>query len=202
MNSRSKYLKENLTLANFLSAIRMVLIVPFVLFFKKQDYFFAASMLVLSGISDFFDGIAARALNQITALGKILDPIADKMTLITVLICICTMFPSVVYFAVILIIKDLLMLIGGAVLIKKRITPPASKWYGKVGTALFYFSVTLLVVMKIIFKYEAGTILLISLFSATTAMMIFAVVKYFIMFKSLIKESKTTVNDRTEKKGE
>lgn len=189
MDNQIGSLKSNLTLANFLSAIRIVVIIPFVAFFNSEHYLYAAFMLVLSAISDFLDGIVARALNQVTALGKILDPIADKMTLIAVLLCICTMFPVIVYFAAALIVKDVLMLIGGAVLIKKKITPPSAKWYGKVGTAMFYFSVILIVVLKIIYRIEVSNTLIIVLFTLTTAMMIFAVVKYFLTFMSLIKDS-------------
>lgn len=189
MDSQMGSLKSNLTLANFLSAIRIVVIIPFVIFFNSEHYLYAAFMLVLSAISDFLDGIVARAFDQVTALGKILDPIADKMTLIAVLVCICTMFPVIVYFAAVLIIKDVLMLIGGGLLIKKKITPPSAKWYGKVGTAMFYFSVLLMVVLKIIYRVEVSDVLVVILFTLTTAMMLFAVIKYFLTFMSLIKES-------------
>lgn len=63
--------------------------------------------------------MAARKLNQVTPLGKILDPIADKVTLFAVVICMVIYVPMVLPILVTLLVKDLLMLIGGADLIKK-----------------------------------------------------------------------------------
>ena len=98
--------KDNFNIPNMLSFIRIIIIIPFVLYFLNDDYLFAALMLVLSGVSDMFDGIIARKLNQITKLGKILDPVADKLTLTAVIICMGVKFPEIVPLVVILILKD------------------------------------------------------------------------------------------------
>lgn len=63
--------------------------------------------------------MAARKLNQVTPLGKILDPIADKVTLFAVVICMVIYVPMVLPILVTLLVKDLIMLLGGADLIKK-----------------------------------------------------------------------------------
>ena len=202
MENLTGSIKRNLTLANFLSSIRLALIVVFVVLFKKEHYIGAFVTLVFSAISDLLDGIAARALNQVTELGKILDPIADKLTLIAVLICICTMFPIVAYFAVVLIIKDLLMLIGGGVLLKKKIAPPAAKWYGKLGTTIFYSSVLIIVVLKVFYQHVASDMLIITLFSLTTAVMLFAVIRYFMTFRLLLKENNQKIINKKKPKGE
>ena len=133
-----KHFKENLTVPNLLSVLRILLIVPFVFFFLQKNYIASAAMLVLSGLSDMFDGMIARRFNQITALGKILDPIADKLTLVAVIICIGMIVPRIIPLVVILVLKDLLMLLGGAYLLRKHITPPAAKWYGKLATVVFF----------------------------------------------------------------
>lgn len=177
--------KDNFNIPNMLSFIRIIIIIPFVLYFLNDDYLFAALMLVLSGVSDMFDGIIARKLNQITKLGKILDPVADKLTLTAVIICMGVKFPEIVPLVVILILKDLSMLIAGSFLLKKGIEPAAAKWYGKLSTVVFYVSVIIIVALKAIWGIN-NPVISISLLTVTAAFMLFALFKYFMIFLKLI----------------
>lgn len=179
--------KELKTVPNLLSMLRILLIIPFVFFFLSGNYIMAAVMIIISGISDALDGFIARKFNQITEIGKMLDPLADKLTLIAIMICIVILFPIVLPVVVILIIKDVMMMIGASILLKKNIKPPAARWYGKVATIMFYFSVSLIVFLKAAFNYD-NTVLSFFLLGITAAMMIFALVEYFILFLNLIKE--------------
>lgn len=178
--------KEIFTVPNLLSFFRIILIVPFVYFFLQKNYVFAAAALILSGISDALDGFIARTFNQITQLGKVLDPIADKLTLFAIMVCMVILTPVVMPVMIVLIIKDALMLIGGSQLIKYKIAPPAAKWYGKAGTFMFYVSVCLIVFLKAAFNYE-NDILSIVLLGITTAMMLFALIRYGMIFRQLMK---------------
>lgn len=179
--------KENLNIPNILSLARIIIIVPFVLYFLNDDYLASAFVLIVSGFSDMFDGMIARSLGQITPLGKVLDPLADKLTLTAVIICMGIKFPEIVPFVVILILKDLSMLIAGSFLIKKGIEPPAARWYGKVATVFFYVSVIIIVALKAIWGLNRP-IVSISLLSVTSAFMLFALFKYFIIFLKLIND--------------
>lgn len=85
------------------------------------------------------------------------------------------------------------MLVGGIALIKNNIQPPQARWYGKVGTILFYISVCTIVVLKV-FEVEIPYLSL-ALLSVTAVSMIFALVKYFLLFLELI-----TNNDSSQKK--
>ncbi len=145
-----------------------------------------------------FDGAIARKFNQVTQLGKkILDPIADKLTLIAVVICLAILFPSVWPIVIILMSKDILMLIGGAVLLCMKIRPPAAKWYGKVATAIFYVSITTMVCLSAIFNYK-NDVLDIILMSLTLIAMIVAFVSYAIIFVKLIKNRNNNDIDKIE----
>lgn len=181
--------KDFLTIPNLLSMLRIVLIAPFVFFFLKENYIAAAIALIISGLSDALDGFIARTFNQVTELGKVLDPIADKLTLISIMVCVTIFSPIVLPVMVVLIFKDMAMLTGGSLIIKRGITPPASKWYGKVSTFMFYISVCLIVFLKAAFNYE-NSFLSLLLLSLTTLMMIFSLVKYFMIFRSIINENK------------
>ena len=177
-----------MTVPNILSFFRILIIIPFIYMFLKDDYILAALFLILSGLSDMFDGIIARKLNQITALGKILDPVADKLTLVAVVLCMGVKFPEIMPLVVLLLIKDVSMLLAGGFLIKKKIEPPAAMWYGKLSTTLFYLSVIIILTLKAAFGIS-NTNLSIFLLSITVIFMIFALIKYFELFMELLKNN-------------
>ncbi len=199
MNKIKNFFKENLTVPNLLSVIRLLVIIPLVFALMNQRYLEAGIYLLISGLSDMFDGIIARKFNQVTQLGKMLDPIADKLTLIAVLICIAILFPSVTFIVAILLIKDILMLIGGAVLLCMKIKPPAAKWYGKVATAIFYVSIILIIFLEVVFKYQ-NNILTLILLSVTGVAMIVAFVSYGVIFVKLIRNRNSKRNTEGKNK--
>lgn len=175
------------TVPNLITYVRFILIIPFAYFFLKEEYISSAICIGLSGLSDCFDGLAARKLNQVTSLGKILDPIADKITLLVVVVCMVIFVPVVLPVLIVLLLKDVLMLLGGTDLINKGITPPAAKWYGKVGTVVFYISVCIIVFLKAILNYE-NFALDLTLLSVTALTMIFALYQYGKIYIQLVKE--------------
>ena len=171
---------------NLLSFFRILMIIPFVISFLKNNYALSVIVLCISGITDVLDGIIARKTNQITKLGKFLDPVADKLTLIAVVVCLSLQFSEVIPFVSILIVKDLSMLIAGGVLILSGVELPAARWYGKVSTAAFYVSVLTLVLLREVFLINCS-LLIVLFFSITTALMVFALFKYFILCLELLK---------------
>mgnify|MGYP003291271145 CR=1 FL=1 len=187
------------TVPNILCYFRIALIAPMLYFFFKartmdyaEEYTISAAVcLVLSGLSDFFDGILARKLNQITELGKMLDPVADKLTLFAVGICVVFIEPAVIPVISLLIIKDLLMLIGASYMLKNHVKPCASKWYGKVGTFLFYISVGLIVLFDLILGMgDQFRIYAIVLLTLTAVMMTYSLIRYFMFFRSIMNAEK------------
>ncbi len=86
--------KGCLTVPNLLSLIRIFLIPAFAVLYYKGHIGWAVLMLALSGISDFLDGKIARRFNQVSELGKILDPVADKLTQITIAVMLYIAFRS------------------------------------------------------------------------------------------------------------
>lgn len=186
---------RNLTIPNFLSLVRILVIPTMVMYFLEENYAMAGVMLLISGISDMFDGILARKLNQVTQLGKMLDPVADKLTLIAVVICINILYPTILPFVIVLFAKEISMLCGGLILIKKKIKPPAAEWYGKTATVIFYVSVISIVLIKAIWHITNDMVVYI-LFSITTLSMLFALVKYAIIFFDLIKQNKNSKNEK------
>lgn len=118
-----------------------------------------------------------------------LDPAADKVTLIAVMIGVGMKFTEVIPFMILLILKEISMLLASAVLLKRHKFPTAAKWYGKIGTVSFYLSVIIIVVLKAIWGIENIT-LNMALMSITALLMIYALVKYFKIFTTMIKPNK------------
>lgn len=179
------------TIPNILTYVRLILIVPIAINFLLEKYSIAALCLMISALSDCFDGFIARRFNQITSLGKILDPIADKLTLFAIVICMAIKMPVVIPLLIILIFKDILMLTGGVDLMKKGITPPPAKWYGKLGTVVFYLSVCIIVVCKALFNIENNALNYL-LLGLSVVVMLFALYKYATLYFEKIREYKNS----------
>lgn len=183
------------TIPNILTYLRFLLVIPFVYFFIQAKfvnpayYIVAAICVGISGLTDCFDGMLARKLNQETSLGRILDPAADKFTLIAVAVCMVIYIPALLPLMLVLMVKDLTMMICGLILLSKKIPLPASRWYGKMATVVFYISVSVIIFLKAVYGYE-NPVLITVLFCITTACMIFALLNYSKLFLDLIKENK------------
>lgn len=142
-----EYFTGCLTIPNLLSVIRIALIPVFAVLFYDGEYGWAVLVLALSGSTDFFDGKIARKFNQISALGKLLDPIADKLTQITIAIVFYLTFSNssdetvkaFSWIFLIFIIKEVVMVIGGAIMIMFGLKPVAAEMPGKIATFAFYF---------------------------------------------------------------
>jgi len=134
---------RGLTIPNILSIFRIVLIPVYAwLYFSdyKSGALIAGIVLVISGMTDLLDGAIARKFNQISELGKVLDPLADKMTQVAVFICLYLKFPSLMPLFCFIVYKELMMISIGLWAIKKGFVVSA-KWWGKVTTFLIYCAV-------------------------------------------------------------
>ncbi len=134
------------TIPNLLSFLRIVIVPVFAYFYIKGELLLAVLMLALSGLSDFFDGKIARKFNQISALGKVLDPVADKFTQITIAVLLFwsfhnaqdQMLKAFSWVFLVFIFKEALMVVGGLVMLLLNIRPVAAEFYGKLATFAFY----------------------------------------------------------------
>ena len=181
--------REIYNIPNALSIVRIFLIIPFVINTMDENYLKAVEILFWSGVTDLLDGFLARILNQQTKFGEIIDPIADKLTLISIMVCLGIKFKSVVPFMLILIFKELIMLIAGAFILKKTKKAIKAKWYGKLGTAFFYFSISVIVIMKALWEIE-NKFLTDTLMIITSLLMLQALIRYAIEFVSIVHVNK------------
>lgn len=189
MAGERKPRNQNLTVPNALSALRIVLVPFFAVAFLKGHQITAAVLLGVSGLSDMFDGLIARKFNQITELGKMLDPLADKLTQGVVALCLAIRFPVIRPLLALFIIKELAMLCCAVILLKKKKRPCSAKWYGKVATVLFYISVGTIVVMDGFFQMSGTVFGVVSwtLLLLTAVMMVYSAVRYFQIFLEILR---------------
>lgn len=145
-------LKWEWTIPNALSLFRIVLIPIFAVLYLKSEQQpallgWSIVTLVISGLTDMFDGLIARACHQITEIGKVLDPIADKLTQVTVVLCLTIRIPRLWPLFAVCFVKELLQAIGAALLLfRKQSQVQAARWYGKISTIVFYVTMALYVV--------------------------------------------------------
>lgn len=132
------------TIPNILSIFRLLLIPVFVYTYcgLKNDLL-TALVLLLSGISDTADGVIARKFNMITTLGKAIDPVADKLTQIAMLLCLLTRFPSLIVLLLLLVIKELTDGVMSLLILTKKKTVLCADWHGKLTTFLLYATMIL-----------------------------------------------------------
>lgn len=144
--------KGCMTVPNLLTVIRIALIPFFAVLYLKGETVPALILLAVSGLTDLFDGKIARRFNQVSALGKILDPVADKLTQITVAVILLIKFLSAEsslirafgYVFIVFLAKEGFMVLGGLAMLIVGLRPGAAEIWGKVATVVFYVTMTLI----------------------------------------------------------
>lgn len=136
-----------MNIPNILTIFRIVLIPVFIfLFFSDFDNNLTWALIVfaVAGITDILDGFIARKYNLVSDLGKVLDPLADKLMLMTVLICLASMKLVPLWLLILMMIKEAVMVYGGIRLYfsKEQVIIPSNR-YGKLATVSFYLAICL-----------------------------------------------------------
>lgn len=172
-----------MNIPNILTTIRFFLIPIFYLVYNSslnKRFGIAIIIFVLSGITDILDGYIARKYDMITKWGTILDPLADKLMIITVLFCLSSdgILPKWVFFFI--LAKEVIMVAGGLKLLRYKESIPA-KYYGKITTLLIYAGV-----ISTVFSKKLSTFILY----IALAMALFAFHKYFESFMVISKNQK------------
>lgn len=186
-----KHIPNALTIARFF-------IIPSIIYYLVKDKYIAAFiMLTVSGLTDVLDGTIARKFNFITNFGKLIDPLADKVTQLSIL---CTLvFKGIIplWILVIVLLKEAFMICGASFLYGKDLVV-SSKWYGKAATVLFYLAITFsLLIRQFNLNFSFGIIL----YYLALFMTIFSLVMYFREFyiKGYFKKENLKLNEEVEK---
>lgn len=141
--------KDFFTIPNILCYVRLLLI-PFFMWTyltaqTTRDYLTAAFIFAFSAFTDLLDGFIARRFNQITELGKFLDPLADKLNQGALIICLTTRYHLMWMLVILFVLKEGFMAVMGLIMLKHNGRKlDGAMWYGKVCTATLYVVMVLL----------------------------------------------------------
>lgn len=132
---------------NILTILRFLFIPVILYYIFMGDYLSAFIFFTISGITDILDGFIARKFNLISNFGKLMDPLADKLTQISVLASLVIVKIIPIWILVIVMLKEFIMVIGASFLYGKDVVV-YSKWYGKLATVLFYLAIVVTLFIK------------------------------------------------------
>ena len=137
------------TIPNWLCFLRIALIPVFATLFIKGSYIPAFILMIVAALTDLLDGKIARKFNMVSNLGKILDPIADKLSQIAIVVILIVKYWDgyLKYILFLFIVKELLMVLGGALLMAKGMRPVAVEMWGQVATTVFYVFMIIIIAL-------------------------------------------------------
>jgi len=174
---------------NILSTIRIFLVPVFVITYfcdSNSAKLYAAAVYALASATDFLDGYIARKYNLISDLGKILDPLGDKLMTLAVLACITIDHVIPVWAVLIALVKEILMLMGGAVIRKREGGEiPSSNIIGKTSTVVFFIVCVTLMIFHRNIPDKTATLMI----SSALLLMLVALVSYIITFANIMKKT-------------
>ncbi len=175
---------------NILCYIRIILVPVFMYTFlcanEPKDYYLAAGIVLISGITDFLDGQIARRCNMITDLGKMIDPVADKLMQLAMIVCVTFRIQYMLVLVIYLVVKEALCFFTSLYVYKKcnkRIN--GAKWYGKVCTAVLYAVMLVLIVMP-----ELNNAIQVMLLIVCGCVLTLALVMYMRIYIQMYKDTK------------
>ncbi len=179
---------------NILTVLRFFLIPFIILSLVNDEYIAAIIILTLSGLTDVLDGAIARKFNIITNFGKLIDPLADKITQISILGTLVLKNIIPLWILVIVLVKEAAMVAGASFLYGKELVV-SSKWYGKAATVLFYLAIVLSMIFK---NLNIETNIDLIIYCIAVLMTVTSFVMYFREFymKGYLKKESLKLNEK------
>ena len=150
MNDMKKIkIQELYSIPNCMGYFRILLIPLFCFLYlnaeDRGDYYLAAGVILVSYITDFLDGQVARRFHMITEFGKLLDPVADKLTHGAIALCLAFRYEAMRYLFVLMVLKEGFMAVMGVINLRHGRKLDGAKWFGKFCTGALFILLFLLV---------------------------------------------------------
>lgn len=168
------------TLANVLSMVRLVIVLPAVwLIFKEGSLFWIMTLVLLAIATDYFDGRVARWSHTVSSWGKVLDPLADKIAGGLVVLALVARGALPIWFLAFILIRDLVIFIGGIYINRRTGQVPSSLWSGKVA-------VTAIAVTVLAAILRADPEIMEFCLYATTGLLAYSFLRYIFRFAAVV----------------
>lgn len=187
MDENTPIRKQLFSIPNLMGYFRIILI-PFIVWRyvtadSVTDYYVAAAIIGLSGITDFLDGFVARKCHQVTKVGKILDPVADKLTQAAIVVALATRYKLMVILIALFIVKEGYMAVMGAIMLRRGRMIDGAQMCGKICTAALYVVMFILILVPDI-SLPVSNVLILS----CIALMVYSFVVYIKIYKQMLSE--------------
>ena len=169
--------REIFSVPNIMSYFRILLIPVFcVLYVNAEtaaDFLWAGAVVLISSLTDMFDGMVARKFNQITELGKVLDPVADKLSHAALAVCLAIRHPLMWALIALMVIKEGYMAIMGIYFLRRGRMLDGAMWYGKVCTASLFVGLLVLFLFPGIPEVWVNTIIIVLMVIMAAALIMY-----------------------------
>jgi cardiolipin synthase len=142
-----------LTIPNLLSALRLLSVPVFLGFWLTGARDTAVVIYAIAAWSDFFDGVIARRTGTVTELGKILDPLADRVFIVALAIALVAAQALSWLLAAAIVLRDALILVAFPLLERRGVPRLEVNWTGKTATAALLMGLTLLALNETSFSW-------------------------------------------------
>jgi cardiolipin synthase len=179
---------------NILTIIRFILIPFIIISIALGNYYTALIIFIISSITDVLDGYIARKCQVISDFGKLMDPLADKLTQLSILLTLAVNEIIPFWIVAILILKEVVMISGASFLYGKKLVV-SSRWYGKLATVIFYIAI---ITSFIINYFSIHSNMDQYIYYVALVSTIFALIMYFREFyqKGYVNKKELSTNDR------
>ncbi|OCL27339.1 CDP-diacylglycerol--glycerol-3-phosphate 3-phosphatidyltransferase [Orenia metallireducens] len=172
-----------MNVANLLTLSRIILLPFFIIIFfsnYENNFMIAGMIFAISGLTDLLDGYVARKYNQVSHLGRLLDPLADKLTMISVFIILA--INNSIHRGIIgvILVREFIILIGSCVVYFNSDDIISPSKFGKSATFLLYVTAAAYILNFSIFKYTIFIALPLTIISGVS----YCLEAYKFLFKS------------------
>lgn len=176
--------REIFSIPNIMSYVRLLLIPVFCWLYltaeTDRDFLWASVVVLISSLTDLMDGWVARRFHMITDIGKVLDPVADKLTHAALAVCLAIRHPLMWALIVLMIVKEGYMGLMGLKFLKKGQMLDGAMWFGKVCTAVLFFGLLILFMFPQMPSAAVNGCILVMM-----AVMVFALCKYVSVYQRM-----------------
>ncbi len=162
------------TIPNLLSFFRLLL-VPVIIwaYLGKEDIGLTVILIAVSALTDVMDGQIARHFHMVSDLGKALDPIADKLTQVSVVLCLAFSYPLLWILLGLCVFREISMGILGYLTIRKTNKVPSARWYGKVSTVMLYATALALLLFSDMPAWLSTTLVVLCIICVFSALVLY-----------------------------
>ncbi len=183
--------KKQLTIPNGLSLVRLAMIPLMASYILNREQIRTTGfvLFLLIWMTDALDGFIARTFDQVSDLGKVLDPLVDKIFQITTSVCLFLVHRLPLWVPLIMLAKELLLVLGGAILFRRRDVVVGAQWFGKLTTILLVIAFSFAMLLR-----EEYIYLIPYIFIVPVSFSIFSLLSYVKYYLDADKKDEQTAD--------